>query len=139
MPKIFIILVVICLGCNSNESLSGKVTFPDGSPLDCGVVIFENEGKQSKGFINSDGIYVMGSNKTNDGLPHGKYRVCIQGAVRLGESEKTMEMDGKLSLSSMTSNITPSIAKKYTGFDTSGLTFVVDGTTKTFDIQVERP
>ncbi|MDR3198512.1 MAG: hypothetical protein LBU34_11650 [Planctomycetaceae bacterium] len=137
--KILIILSVVCLGCHTNESLSGKVTFPDGSPLDCGVVLFENGGKQSKGFINSEGTYVIGSRKNKDGLPRGEYRVCIQGAIRLGEPEKTKGMDGKSSLSSMTSNATPLIAKKYTEFDSSGLTFVVDGTRNTFDIQVERP
>ncbi|MDR2116554.1 MAG: hypothetical protein LBP87_09245 [Planctomycetaceae bacterium] len=128
--------ILLCFGCNRNVPLSGTVTFPDGSPLECGIVIFEKDGKQAKGTIGKEGFYVVGSLKDNDGIPKGEYRVCIRGAVIVGKKTP----DGKIvRASGMFSDVEQLIAKKYEQFETSGLTIIADGKNKIFNIQVERP
>ncbi|MDR1480715.1 MAG: carboxypeptidase-like regulatory domain-containing protein [Planctomycetaceae bacterium] len=129
--SIALLLVCVCFcGCgNGNQQLSGKVTFPDGSPLNVGIVCFENAetNKMARGELNENGVYVVGFESEKNGIPKGTYKVFITGAIlEKGINEKT-----GLPVTE------PQIAAKYSNKSTSGLTFTADGKTKTFDIVVE--
>ena len=119
-----IVSCAVILGCGGNQSLSGRVTYTDGSPLETGTVCFEAGSFLARGDIKEDGKYTVGSERADNGIPSGTYQVYIMGAEKVPE--------GRLGLP------TPLIDKKYSNTATSGLTFTADGKSRVFDIQVER-
>ena len=72
------ILISLSIGCGSNYSVTGKVTFPDGSPLTEGEVIFESPTLMARGAIKTDGTYVMETGELK-GMPKGTYQVALGG------------------------------------------------------------
>jgi len=76
-------------GCSKNVSLQGKVTFEDGSPLTVGTVNFTSESGLSRGIIQPDGTYQIGTLKSGDGLLPGTYKVYITGAVEAAAAAAT--------------------------------------------------
>jgi hypothetical protein len=133
------ILIGLCLfvltftACGSGFcSLRGKVTFSDdGTPLPCGTVVFDNESTRSKGKVNSDGTYIVGTLSGTDGIPAGTYNVSVTGTYKPVENIGSNNMDVSQSESL--------IDAKYANASTSGLTITVDSKTKVFDISVDRP
>ena len=123
LSLIFLIFpLLLCAACSKNQPLSGQVTFrDDGSPVTEGVVTFTDGKSEARGKIAPDGKYVVGFEKETNGIPPGQYAVYISGA---GKS------DGNVFISS--------IDVKYNEPKTSALTFTADGSTSTFDIQVDR-
>ena len=117
------ILFLLCavVGCGNNVKLGGKVTFPDGEPLSTGMIIFSNDGFLARAEIKSDGIYDVGSLAEKDGLPPGKYKVYIIGAIE-GEVDKLRSL----------------IAPQYASRDTTPLEIEVPGQ-DVYNITVERP
>ena len=136
MRPLFLLSVVILTfgflipGCGSgNQKLSGKVTFSDNDePLTRGIICFQMgpNSSMSRGTIQSDGTYVVGSLKKNDGLPLGTYEVFITGAISTNINKNGHE------------TVEPLIHSKYSDVKTSGLTFTANGKTRTFDIRVDR-
>ena len=133
-----VLLTAVCLsGCSSNVPLSGRITFEDnGEPLTMGTIGFIKGTDQARSDIDSDGRYTLGFQGATDGLPKGEYNVYIQAVLiehiygppnPYGEPEVIERI------------VTPLIADKYRDPATSGLTYIVDGKSKTFDIKVERP
>jgi hypothetical protein len=125
----FLVLFVFLLGCNGgNVPLRGTVTFSDdGSPLTQGTVAFLKDGQISRGDIQSDGTFTVGTVGATDGLAPGIYQVYITGSERIvpvGE-------DG-------TNTYEPLIDRRHERPETSGLTVEVDASTRTLDIQVDR-
>ena len=133
---IFIVPALLCIlilsGCgNKNQSLSGKVTFSDDdSPVPAGAIYFTDGTHLSQGSI-TDGTYVVGTKGKADGLPPGTYKVYF-GGVNKRESYVDAESGTHMT------KTTHLIASKYASADTSGLTFTVDGKTKTFDVLLDR-
>lgn len=127
---LFILLALaIMIGCsNGHKRLCGRVVYSDtGEPLECGTVIFVTDTFQARGNIKENGRFDVGSFKVGDGLPSGTYKVLIIDAV----------IQGKLSASgTLTEKIL--IDHKYGSSETSGLSFVVDGKQREFDISVDR-
>jgi outer membrane lipoprotein SlyB len=125
-------LFALCVaGCSGNVSMGGRVTYSDtGEPVEFGTVSFSSPTKQSRGEINADGEYVIGTFGTKDGLPRGEYSVTVYAAKDELERDESGHVTGRISIDL--------IDRKYQRPETSGLTVVVDGKTKTFDIQVER-
>lgn len=113
----------LMIGCGGKLSLSGRVEYPDGTPLETGTVCFEENGFLARGEIKEDGKYKVGSEKTDNGIPPGTYKVYIINAEKVPE--------GRLGLP------TPLIDKKYKNSATSGLTFTADGKSREFNITVE--
>ena len=81
-----IIFALICLavvsfsGCNSNTvRAKGKVSFPDGSPLKKGSVVFTSNDYAASGSLDASGNYSVD-------LPVGNYKVHIALASDLDES-----------------------------------------------------
>ena len=123
------LMIVFVAGCG-DPTVTGKVTFPDGTPLTKGQVMFQKEGFVASGNIQQDGTYSAGKLKDGDGLPPGKYQVYITGTMVSGGSDATSP--------SLTSRPISLIAPKYTAPNTSNLTVEVKGNT-TFDFTVEPP
>ncbi len=127
---LLMIALCVCMGCDGKQQLGGKVTFSDdGSPVTMGAVFFTTPTFVAQGDIKSDGTYVVSSTGMNDGIPPGKYQVYIGGV----ETVETKEMGGRT-----ITNRTSLINTKYQSPSTSGLEFTVDGSTRKFDIQVDR-
>jgi hypothetical protein len=137
-----LLAIVFAIGCG-DPKVTGKVTFPDGTPLTRGQVMFQKEGFVASGDIQRDGSYSAGKNKDGDGIPPGTYEVFIVGASTFGELQnadvtpqvgpggadsRAIEMAQTISL----------IHSKYTSSATSGLTVVVEKSMK-YDIKVEPP
>jgi len=124
----FALVAILATGCSNNVPLKGKVTFTDNDePLTQGTVAFLKDGIVSRGTIQPDGTFVIGTEKVSDGLPPGTYQVYITG------SEITTPINEYGA-----NSYEPQIDKKYESPDTSGLTVTVDASTKTFDIKVDR-
>lgn len=127
-PICFMITLLVVVGCGRQVKMGGRVTFSDnGDPLTMGTVVFKTEIFQARGEINPDGSYQIGSFKYKDGLPRGTYQVYVTGAIQQeeGTDGSTVEI--------------PLIDMKYANPNKSGLTVTVDGSTKTFDFQIDRP
>ena len=124
------LLLVFCLlafaiGCGGQPGVRGKVVFSDDkAPLTKGIVNFVNEARIARGQIESDGTYVIGSIKANDGLPPGTYQVYLT------NTETTEASAGGLKKEYI-------IDRKYDNAKTSGITVEVKKS-MTFDFEVDR-
>lgn len=130
---VFLLLasLVFLSGCGSKmHKIGGCVTYSDtGEPLEIGFVCFANGPTFARGLIKPDGTYTMGSFSENDGLPPGTYQVYVDGA-RKGMGKRHPDDDDEQYLQL--------IDLKHSRPETSGLTFVVGGKVKEFNITVDR-
>ena len=125
---VLILLFVACsLGCGNQVKVNGRVTFAeDGSPLTIGSVCFEADGYSAQGLLDHNGNYQLTSIKQNDGVPPGKYKVFIDGALEsVGQNRF-----GPLK--------TPILDRKYTDPHNPAYTFEVNRSNRVFDFTVER-
>jgi hypothetical protein len=130
-------IVLSMIGCSQNVPLSGRITFADnGEPLSEGAIAFVSSTNQARSEIGKDGNYKLGFEREGNGLPKGEYKVYIQ-ALHV-ELQRGNDSDGDGEPDIIRRIETPLIAKKYATPETSGLVFIADGKTKTFDIKVER-
>jgi hypothetical protein len=133
---LIILGITMLIGCSNHVPLRGKVTYSDdGTPLEAGMVCFVSpNGFLSRGDIKNDGMYIVGTNKSNDGLPPGDYSVYII------QTEQNIQqpMRGSDGQDTFVDVTVERIDRKYASPRTSGITATVDRTTKTFDFQVER-
>ena len=79
---IALMLLLGAAGCGPKYyTVRGKVTFPDGTPLTEGMVVFESKGDaqpvMARGEIQSDGSYELGTVQPRDGVALGTYRVLV--------------------------------------------------------------
>jgi hypothetical protein len=123
-------LIVCAPGCGSGRyTVTGRVAYEDGSPVEAGTVIGEAtvNGKLVgvQGNIASDGTFSWGSDRPGDGAPPGNYRVLVM-PVALGDSE-------------LAAGKRPAVGGKYTKFETSGITFEVKPESNVLNITVARP
>ena len=117
-----ILILICCSGCgNGNKKLTGKITFPDGSPVPQGFVFFDSNTAnfQARGEIMQDGTYTVGSVTTNDGLPPGEYAVYVVSEKR-GDGGRV-----------------PLVDQKYAAGTTSGIVCKVPAPKNQFDFTVE--
>jgi hypothetical protein len=137
MKNLFLIFclgmfVVASVGCSSNVSVSGKVTFSDdNSAVPFGIICFDNGTFLARGSI-KDGTYVMGSVSETDGIPPGEYRVYFIGTdavVGYRSAQSGEEPDPKYA---------PFVAQQFLSASTSGLTAKIDGKTTNLDFKVDR-
>jgi len=125
---LFLLMCLIATGCSGNKKLSGKVTFEDGSPAPNGTVIFLKDSFTSKGEIQPDGSYKMSSERENDGIPPGEYKVYVTGIL-----EPPQVIPG--AMPSMPASLCD---PKYENPETSGLTCKIPAPGNRFDIKIER-
>jgi hypothetical protein len=117
-------------GCGSGRaSVTGRVTYQDGTPVEEGTVIGES-GKgeaavMAQGNIRPDGTFSWGTARPGDGAQPGKYRVVVVPRP-LGDRELSQGMR-------------PAVDRKYTNYDTSGIEFEVKSGRNELNITVTRP
>jgi hypothetical protein len=85
--KAIVVVLAVALpsgmvGCGASMyPVRGKVTYPDGTPLAEGMVVFESQGQEklitARGDIQADGRYELSTRKPGDGILAGKYRVLV--------------------------------------------------------------
>ena len=131
---VFIFVLLFAVGCGDKVSVSGKVTFPDGSPLTEGAVFFETPAMTFQGSIQKDGTYTMYSSELK-GIPKGLYNIYIAEFPNRVIYPPAGSPDG--ASPQILPPIIP-IAQKYLAPGTSELTCEVKGKT-TFNITVEKP
>lgn len=122
----------LCLGCG-NPAVTGTVTYPDGTPLDVGKVMFTDGSNSGFGKLNAKGEYKIGMVKEGDGLPAGTYSVYILEAVKEDQANAVPDDEG--------GTFVPKVLivdPKFADPKKSGLSCTVNGKT-TFDITVEKP
>ena len=136
-----LLAIVYLAGCG-DPKVTGKVTFPDGTPLTVGQVMFQKEGFIASGDIKKDGTYSAGKAKDGDGLPPGTYKVFINGASTYDAAELAEIQEQSANSGGAPVFRTPRpinlIATKFESAGTSDLTVEVKGNTK-YDITVEPP
>jgi hypothetical protein len=120
----FVLLVGVA-GCGGYYPVHGKVTYPDGSPVTKGIVVFESNGAanaiSARGEIQADGTYQLGTDKPGDGVPAGKYRVLVTPRLENPDAPEV------------------TFDRRFADFNTSGLEFEVGSGDNDFSIQVTRP
>jgi len=109
---LFVLAATLLSGCGQTK-VTGKVTFPDGSPLTSGTVMFEDDKHTYTATIKSDGTFNMGMLKDGEGIPPGEYRVAVLAIDPESEfaAQPRFLADLKYA-SSRTSGITYNIQKK---------------------------
>ena len=128
VPFCLLIVLPLCIGCNGNIPVKGKVTFSDDqSPLTDGMVCFETDAFQARGQLQKDGTYRLGSLKEADGVPPGTYRVFIMGAVVEDPTAKGLNAPPL-----------PLITEKFETGSNSGITVEINAKTRKFDFSVDR-
>lgn len=130
---LLIFVVLAFAGCSGKSSVTGKVTYDDGSPLTRGSVCFQTDKYFAEGPLQSDGSYTLGALKAGEGVPPGTYQVFINGAII------PPDLSGRGD-SVVTSFDAPEflVDNKFTSPLSSGLTCTVKGKT-VFDITVSKP
>ena len=72
--------LVCSVGCSRGPELSqasGTVSY-EGKPVPSGSITFyPSKGRPASGIIQADGTFTLSSYKRGDGLPIGKYKVCV--------------------------------------------------------------
>jgi hypothetical protein len=125
-----LLLLAVSAGCGSGRyPVTGRVTYEDGRPVEGGAVIAEATVNDQlvgvQGNIEKDGSFSWGADAPGDGALPGKYRVIVM-PIALGELEIAA---GKL----------PAVDRKYTSYDTSGITFEVKPEENVLNITVAKP
>ena len=128
-------VLLVALGCDKGElptyPVRGKVTFPDGTPLEGGRVEFEPVDSahhvSARGVIASDGTFRLGTFKPGDGALEGEHRAIVMPPLPVGDRDE---------MKSLPVTIDP----RFQRFDSSGLKFTVSKSgDNDFHIQVTRP
>ncbi|MDR2643150.1 MAG: carboxypeptidase-like regulatory domain-containing protein [Planctomycetaceae bacterium] len=135
MKKIITITITILLsvlfvsGCNRGNVVSGKVLFPDGTPLEHGEVMLQSTNYSAGGQINANGTFRIYGGDTKKAIPNGEYQVTVI-AAPIGEA--------KADAKGQPIPLPPIIHNKFSDPTQSGLTCTVNGKTE-LNITVEKP
>lgn len=129
-----------CLfGCSKNVPLSGKITFSDdGAPVPCGMVYFDNGQQIGRADILPDGSYTLGFDKAGNGVPKGEYKVYFSGVAEVTKKKAAQDTEIKKRSFGDDVDIKLLIDKRYNSVETTDILFTADGTTKKFDIKLDR-
>ena len=139
--KFLLIALLTCLvvvGCDVRAPVSGKVTFPDGSPLTVGEIRGYGDGSHIRANIGEDGTFELYEVMPNDKVPAGKtYEIFIANAEKRGEV--VMPPGGGPPVAPP--SVTPLIDSKFSNPVTSGLRLEVPKSSKPveYNIEVTKP
>jgi hypothetical protein len=127
LVPVFLLLLSVT-GCTRYYPVHGTVTYPDGTPVTEGLVVFESQdgGKAvtARGDIQPDGSYRLSIAKPGDGVPPGKYRALVAPKTDLNDVDRPHA---------------PAIDPAFADFKTSGLEFEVTPDATEFPIHVTKP
>ena len=134
---VLLLSLLVLTGCGSgNYAVSGKVVFSDdGSPVSTGTVAFEAGSHLFRGLIQPDGTFVMGTQRANDGVPSGKYRVYVlaEKVTSTPTGDKTSEGEEEVLI-----EVEQLVDEKFTKSSTSGIEIDITGPKKDLEIKVDR-
>jgi len=126
------VFMAVSIGCSSKHPtypVSGRVTYPNGTPLPGGTIDFDavdlkGNLANATGIIEKDGSFRVYTFQENDGAVVGKHRVAIL------PPPTSEERGGR--------RISNAVDSRFTEFESSGLTVTVnrDGPNY-FELQVE--
>ena len=134
-----LLVLVLCVGCGKNVPLRGKVLDKEGNPITRGMVNFVSDKGLSRGEIQSDGSYVIGTHKSNDGLLPGTYKVYVTGAFIPVPSQKPAIVDSMGQTIPPMPDLQHLIAAEYTTEARTPLTCEVPVKGNRYDVIVEKP
>ena len=102
----------------STYPVSGKVTFPDGTPVTAGFIEFESKEPKTKGLnargkINEDGSFTLSTVKLGDGAVIGRHLAIVREPYRRVAIEEGERLPPA------------KIDRKFRSYETSGLEFEV--------------
>jgi len=125
---LLLIIAVTVLGCGGgNVPLKGRVVFDDdGSPLIAGTIVFSTPTMMSRGHLDRDGYFSVGTVGAVDGIPPGTYSIAFYGASE-------MVFDNGFGTERAL------LADKWYSPETSGKTVEIDRSTRNLEIRVTRP
>ncbi|MDR1484966.1 MAG: hypothetical protein LBT09_09105 [Planctomycetaceae bacterium] len=151
LSGVIAIVVLFLSGCGQIK-VDGKVTFPDGTPLAKGKVIFENATDEYTGQIHEDGTFSLGALKDGTGIPSGKYKVAVVAVDRQitpkqpptkptkpPERPKPTDRNKKPKPPANKPVITHLVAEKFRSTKTSGIEYDIQKNTRDIVIVVEKP
>ena len=128
-----LMFLVSLVGCGKNQRLGGTVTYSDdGSPVTIGMVCFSTDSFYARGKLDDKGYYQLGTESVGNGIPQGTYKVYIADSQKIAGSTP---MPGGASMPILEETIAP----KFRAAGTTDITCTVDGSTRKFDFQVDRP
>ena len=144
-----ILFAAVCflsvVGCGkTNVPLRGRVLDQEGNPITVGMVNFSSEKGLSRGKIQPDGSYTVGTLKQTDGLPPGTYKVYVTNAeVPLAPKEppkgpQQLDAMGQ-PMQPMMFNTRKLVARQYMTEADTPLTCEVPVKGNRFDVVVEKP
>jgi hypothetical protein len=120
--------MIVIAGCGRSDlhRVSGRVRFPDGTPLTKGRVVVEQSGRpgQAWGRIRADGSFTIGTKTEKDGMRAGTCRVAIK--------------DTEVPPENPSDRVVKLVDTRFESPATSGLSFEVPKQV-TWDIEVEKP
>jgi len=144
LPLVFVGLAIgmSVLGCGTgNVPLKGKITYADGTSINAGMVNFASETSLSRGKIQPDGSYTVGTLKDGDGIPKGVYKVYITGAevAMDADSSKTSRKDSMGNPVQTMAAYRKLVHPKYMTTSQSPISCAIPVENNRFDIVVEPP
>lgn len=126
---LFAAAALLAAGCNGRATVTGRVTYPDGSAVESGSVVAEGtaNGKPVlvQGAIQKDGTFRLGGDRPGDGVLPGSYRVAVH--------------PGYVSDDERAKGVLPAVDGKYTRYDSSGFTLEVPPGGTELNLKVTRP
>lgn len=130
MRRVLLLAVALAAcGCGGRATVTGRVTYPDGSPVESGTVVAEGtvDGKPVlvQGAINKDGTFRLGGDRPGDGVLPGSYKVAVHPEYVSDEDRAK--------------GVQPAVAGKYTRYDSSGFTVEVPPGGTELNLKVTRP
>jgi hypothetical protein len=132
MPRPLLILAAVALaacGCGGRAAVTGRVTYPDGSPVESGSVVAEGTagGKPVlvQGTINKDGTFRLGGDRPGDGVLPGSYKVAVHPEY-VPDEERAK-------------GVLPAVDGKYTRYASSGFALEVPAGGTELNLKVTRP
>ena len=133
------VLLSFCVGCGANVPLRGKVLDQEGNPITVGTVNFSSAQGLSRGKIQSDGSYTVGTLKDTDGLPPGTYKVYVTGAEIALPPKGPAPLDLMGQPIQQMGSFQKLVATKYTTEGSTPLTCEVPVKGNQYDVIVEKP
>ena len=132
LPAVLLVCFVFA-GCEVRAPVSGKVTFPDGSPLTLGDIRGYGDGTHIKASIGEDGSFELYEVTLGDRVPAGKtYEIAI---VNTSEEKKVDSRPGVIP--PPPSDPVLRIGAKFQNGATSGLKLEVPKSKKPIEYNIE--
>ena len=129
---LYVLPLIVVVGCGDAASVTGTVKLADGAPLTSGLVTFESATTNVVGNLDEQGRFSLFQSRPGDRVPPGTYRGMISYDTSSAESNVDVLAGGQ-----QNTNFLP-FPSKYTSYETSGLTLTVQpGKAVQLDIVLE--